>query len=240
MGNIRSHRGIPKCLLDKFTYDSTHVWVYMLKNNKILSMNTKDVSVECGYYAENVENGLSDYESNFLNCINDLMVKLETPSIDCFELSKENEIRIIEYANISLLRSKYLFEYFFEDEAKKKLHEKNIILENTSDIMDFCLKNNFNLLSITGNNISFVLNKSSKEIITNSLGFYLSKNKNQFTRMFIPISPKYAIVISTEAKITYIDDENIDINNKNMYSFDKEFGYGFLISNEKVCLKSFM
>ena len=56
--------------------------------------------------------------------------------------------------------------------------------------------------------------------------------------MFIPISNDIGIIISKEIVYYSLTDSALDLLNKNAIVFDKEFGYGFIISKNKIDLEN--
>ena len=237
MDKVNSHVAIPKFLLNNFTYDGKHAFVFDYMKKNIYKSNTQKIGVKNGHYSQEIEKRLNWFESEFKNIVSEIQRKIsEVCADEVVDFLNSNINKTLDFANFAIIRCNFVFEYF-QDDINENLKKNNISFSSPSDVMTFCLDKNLNLINNFGDNISLIINDSTKDIITNSLGFHFIVNKNKNKKMFIPISGKLGIVISNESIIYNVDDNMLEELNKNCIEFDRSFGYGFVISNLKENLE---
>jgi hypothetical protein len=103
-----SHIQLPKGHMKPFSYEKTIECVYTLdvKTNAIHESDIKYLDTEMGFYSDDVETAMNDqYESKFFS-IRSRLVDLFNNKIKHYHFDEDERKVIINYINLSILRSK--------------------------------------------------------------------------------------------------------------------------------------
>lgn len=229
---MRSHIGIPKCLLNYFA-ENDSVNVYSLSNKREYKQKANKAGTENNYYDEEVEQILSCRIETRLGA---LLKDLGNAS------SIEEKIRIINN-NVETLNDFVVFQFQRAKIALKDYNENSVFavfgsLDHSTYIrlLSQLDSHKISLLTLLKQPMlaTLAVNNDAECFITNSIGLYFTTLNKRMNRIVIPINSHEAIIIEDgnvdDSKVPFyeLDGKDVSALNRFCYFFEKFLGNGYL------------
>ena len=212
---VNSHVLVPKCLLNDFVSEDTHLYYIDTNKNKIIKSSKRSYNTIFGYYTKYFEDYLSQ---NYENKIGKIKKKIEQ-----LEFEKKEQIQFVglfedvkSLLNMSFFRNPRFIKEINEESLSSKLTNGGY---KSEDVAMFY--NQFGTNILENYKIYLLSNRTSEGLVLSQEIFsnILIHEANQ--SMILPLHPKYALLLVPkeyyESRITkYGDDSYMIINNIDM------------------------
>ena len=188
MGQINSHKRVPKCVLKQFQDEKYFVYFWDLEKGWILNRHAESINTEEGYYSEKMEAFLRDNIETPLGHILGFIKRIEQKD-PRFTMGNEKKdiIRRYVYALIArsgkmltLINEKSIYAQFL---SKQEQHD-HAVISGLQGAVDLDLFGNWE--------ITFIENHTSIPFVLPLCGTY-SFSFNGDTMFSVPVTPHYAI-----------------------------------------------
>ena len=131
---MKSHKQLPKFIINNYRNEDGRVFCYDFKTDTIKKCSPRTLGTENDYYSEDIEGKLNkEVETSFST----LLSRIKKCNLDRLIITESDDNVAIKYLDCTMIRSNFAYDVFIYDSYVARLFPKqdinNFLVENNLD-----------------------------------------------------------------------------------------------------------